>query len=372
MNLVIDSFRDMILIYEEGTKKVPDFCYEKRFDYSLCTLENQQKALVEITKEDESLRQTLSKGVKVVIPDTGIGFGTFDLPSLSRFKLRDVFTTRFKSSYPNFEAFHVNDYEYERNESGAMYFYTFCKKDRIQGINSALKAIGSHASSIEYYASHYARSNDPKSLFPHATLFIGERSAELILTKGKKVLYIYEFGYGTDWLNKGDTYVESAYNPNNEKALQFASFATENFAKRVPFSDENIEKSAPDSSFILANPKEVRVMKEDILEAYLVKNKLRKFYSFIADVVAHYAVTPWFLPITNIDVVCEEDIAAALNAVEKGEGKLTFTYLGDEPFGRLVKSSIGQNPLFSSGVKKERRRIDWKKLLTMEIGKKKA
>lgn len=372
MNLVIDPFRDKILLYNAGNKKIPDFWYKKDFDYSLEPLQNQQKALTELVKDDDSLREKLSKGVNVVIPDDGVGFGMFDLPPLSRFKLKDVFNTRFKSSYPNFESFNVNEYEYERNANGALYFYTFCKKERILGLSSALKGIGSSLLNVEYYASAYAFRNDPKALFPHATLFLGKKNAELILTKGRNVLYIHEFGYGYEWLNRGADYIESAYLPHNDKALQFSSFATENFAKKVAFSDENIEKTASSNSFVLPSPKEVRIMKGEVLTNYLVRNAYRKFYALIADVASRFAGAPWFLPINVIDVVSEDGIAPQLNAIEKEEGGLTFNALGAEAFDHLAKGDISQNPLFNSGVKKERRKFDWKKLLTMEIGKKKA
>ena len=372
MNLVIDAFRNKILIYEQGNKKIPDFWFEKQFDFSLRTLENQQKALLALAKEDESVCSRLSKGVHVIVPDFGIGFGTFDLPPLRSFKLKDVFATRFKSSYPNFDAFHVHEYEYERNSNGVLYFYSFCKKDQIQGLISAIKGIGSSVLSLDYYASGYASTHDPKSLFPHATLFVGNDHAELIITKGKKVLFIHDFGYGMRWLSQGDGYVESAYNMNYQEAMRFAAFATENFAKKISFSDENIAKTPLDGSFALSMPKEIRIMKDDVLNAYCVKNKLRKFYALIADITAHFASSPWFLPIANIDVVCEEDIAASLNKVEKSADELGFTYLGLEPFEQIAKGALGHNPLFRSGVKKERRTIDWKKLLTMEIGRKKA
>ncbi len=372
MNLLIDSFRNMILIYEEGTKKIQDFWHEKTFDYSLKGLANIQKAIIELVKDDESLRQRLSKGTNVVIPDNGIGFGLFELPLLSKYKLKDVFLTRFKSCYPNYESFFVSEYEYERNDAAALHFYTFCKKELTQGITSALKGIGSSANNMDFYASTFALSADTKSLFPHATLFVGKQDAELILNKGGKVLFIHDFGFGLDWLNASDSFVESAYNQSNQKALQFSSFATENFAKKIVVCDENIEKTIPNATLSLPSPKEVRIMKDDVLATYMTKNRFRKFYCLITDIVTRFASAPWFLPITSIEVVCQEDIAASLNAVEADSAELTFVYQGKEPFASIAKGPVSHNRLFDSGVKKERRRFDWKKLLTMEIGKKKA
>lgn len=63
MNLVIDPFRDKILLYNAGNKKIPDFWYKKDFDYSLEPLQNQQKALTELVKDDDSLRKSFPRAL---------------------------------------------------------------------------------------------------------------------------------------------------------------------------------------------------------------------------------------------------------------------------------------------------------------------
>ena len=386
MNLLIDPYHNRILLYEERPKKEPPFFYERVFDYSLWEIENQAKAIIEISQDENAKPETPKKesffgpllkyfvpqGLSLIIPDSGIGFGTFDLPSLNWFKMNDVFFTRFKSSYPNFESFYVSKYEYERNNSGSTYFYSFFKKERMDRLTSALKAGNVEVGSIDYLSSAYALHNQAAGVYPKATLFVGEDNSELVITKGRNVLHIHEFGYGSKLLLSGETYMESAYQHKYEKAVEFSAFATENFAKKIAFTDENIGKTDTSNTFKVSAPRETRILKDDVLRTYNAKNNVRRYYALVADTLSYYSKAPWFLPISEVQVVGGGILTAMLAETAKGQGDIGFIEVGEGLYKDIVSGKIKANKLFRSRVKKERRTFDWKKLLTMEIGRKKG
>ena len=371
MNLIIDALRNRICLSEEGTKKESGIAFSADFPFALKTAENQTKALTELLKNEEAKPLFSAKNVSLLLPDDGIGFGTFEVPALSKRKAQDVFDTRFKVSYPDFADYYVYSEEYERSSSGCLYFYTFAKKGPVEQVTSMLKSQNISVGSVGFFSAHIAGSSDAKNVYPKATLFMGKENAELIITKGATVLFAYDFGYGSSLLLDGETFLDSAYHPEHDRSSQFAGFAAENFANQVAFTDENIGKTDPTVGFSVSRPKELRIMKDEVLGNYKIKNNFRKFYSLVADILARYASAPWFLPLFEVELFAPESIAAGLEELGKAEG-VHFKLCAEESWNAILERPVTEARLFKSAVKKERRKFDWRKFLTMEIGKKKA
>ena len=117
------------------------------------------------------------------------------------------------------------------------------------------------------------------------------------------------------------------------------------------------------------NPIQMRVYRE---KNYKIKNNIRKLYAWLADNIFFYAGAPYFLPLKEVSVYGDIETMRLLEASPK-EGELfELQYQGEfDPILLLGKDFRG-DPLFTTGVRKERRSFDWKKFLSMEIGKKKA
>ena len=113
-------------------------------------------------------------------------------------------------------------------------------------------------------------------------------------------------------------------------------------------------------------------MKDEMLASYQIKNNFRKYHALIGDIISHFSNAPWFLPLMEIKTFASEEVLSRLNELSPQSGDLVFTH-GDFPtLMNMFESPVAKNPLFDSGIRKERRMFDWRKLLTMEIGKKKA
>jgi len=371
MNLFIDSFHQRICFFSGPLKKEAPLFFEMAFPYPLLTPENQLKALTEFLTKEETRPLFESKRVDLLLPDSGIGFGAFELPALSKGKALDAFNTRFKVSYPNFEAFYVTQEEYERSKNGCLYFYTFVKKVRIDQVTAMLKTRNIAVGSVNFFAGHLARISDPKNIYPKATLIVGEDNAELIITKGHTALFVYDFGYGARSILNGEQFFDSSYHPAHDRSSQYAGFAEKNFASKIPFTDENIAKTDPKAGFSVSRPKELRIMKDEILANYVIKNNFRKVYALIGDILARYASAPWFLPLTEIDTYAPGEIVSGLTDIGESEN-LVFKSCDGDAWQAIYKHTISNHRLFGSAIKKERRKFDWREFLTMEIGKKKA
>ncbi|MCR5348747.1 MAG: hypothetical protein K6E59_03985 [Bacilli bacterium] len=372
MNIVLDSYRGKILLRRSATKKVPAFVADIDVGFPIESFDSQTKAVMELFKREEANELKAEPRNSLVIPNFGIGFGTFELPALSRFKMKDVFSTKFKSSFPNFESYYVSEHEYDRNSNGSVYFYSFARKEGIEQVLAAFKNNGVSIGAVDYFASAYASGMNANNPFPLATLIVGENSSELIVSKGKTVLSVMGLGYGSALLLDGENYMNSGVNPNNDKARQFAGFAMDNFAKKVVFSDENITKTDPNRGLSFAKPKETRVLKDDVLATYNIKNNFRRFHSAILDTLAYFSEAPWFLPLNEVFLVANQEVEQKLNDVAEEASGVVFVGLPVKGLEPLAEMPVSQNKLFKSGIQKERRGFDWKKFLTLEIGKKKA
>ena len=370
MVLLIDTLNNSICLYEPATKKAAAFFSSMTFEYPLSEFENQKMALMDFLSSDESKPLHDAKSTGLIITDLHIGFGAFDLPALSKFRVKDVFDTRFKLCYPNFEQLYVHNYEYERSNTGVLFQYSFAQKKNIDEILDILKKNDISAVNIEYFSSHFVAALNKTETYPQATFVLGAADCEIIITRADKVVGIYNYGYGTNLLESGIDFLNSAYGPGHDNARRFAGFTKENFANRIPVTDENIGKMPPESGMMFNKPKETRVLKDQALANYNVKNNYRKLLSSVVDVLNRYAAAPYFLPLNEIKVIARDESFDLLNEAAKEFETARLVHIGFDLQNELGRS-FANNPLFKGGVMKERRKIDWAKLLTMEIGGKK-
>ena len=255
MNILICSLDSSIKIGRMATKKMPAYFFEAKYDYPLTNLDNQLKALVDFFKNSEAEVLSSEMSNDLMITDESIGFGTFDLPKLSRFRVKDVFNTTFKMCFPNYTDYYLDSYEFDRNEHGSVFFYSLMKKNSINRLIEFFKSKSVKIRNIDYFASNYVSSCENKSIYPIATLFMGPEYSELIISKGNSVLSINSFDYGANQLMDGSQYLYSSYGYNNDLSKKFAGFIKENFATKEIVTDENILKTDASKGLDPALPK---------------------------------------------------------------------------------------------------------------------
>ncbi len=369
MNILLDAFTNRIWLYKPGNKKQPEYrsFFEPKSD--LNSPVSCMHALSEFLTEDTVNLLKNDALNHLVLPDFPVAFGTFSLPILSRFKIRDVFETRFKLCYPNFQDYFLTFEEYHRGEEDSLFFYTVGKKDDIDALVSVFKKNGIRISGIDYFA-HYVTSNlENKAVYPSCYLFVGPSSSEVVLCKGNKVLSISTCEYGEKEILNVDQYLESAYFYDNERSLKYASFVHDNFMTRNPLTDKSID-SADTASLERQKPRPLRMLKGPALEAYLLKNNIRKFCSYLNDVADYFAQDPWFIPISNIKIVSTDNFYSVLSDISKEYRSLEYEK-ASASVEELVTYPVHENALFKKTLKKERRTIDWGKFFSMSIGPKK-
>ena len=368
MNIVIDVIKNSIILTRPFTKKVQAFYYEKGFDYSLMSPINLEKAFIEILDNEIVSKLKEEKSNSLVISDNLVAFGVENLPLLSKSKLRDVFETRFKIYYPNFEDYYLSYGELERNSDGVKYYYAMAKHMHVNKIITILNNNEIKIREISYFSKVLANSTYSDSEFPMATLIIGDNTSELIVSKGDVVSSVNVFPIGRSVLMQKDAYMTSLYNLKNQDALQFAKCVEVNFASNIVLTDDEIHSYEVEAKASM--PREVRVLKGESLENYIIKNNFRRFNAILGDMVDVYSSSPWFIPIKEINVIANDDVFENLVASIKSSD--SFKYVkSDIDVKNVLNSTVEQDDMFDHEFKKERRRIDWAKILSMEIGKKK-
>ena len=370
MNIYLDTFNNTIKLYKKESNKDPSFSYELEFSYSLNTPENRNKAITELLSKEESQILRTEKPISLIVGDDLVAFGLFNLPPLSRFKIKDVLMTRFKMVFPNYQSYYFNYEEYEKKKEETIYFYRIAKKDNVDSLINLFKTNNISVNKVDFFANDIVRKLNSENQFPVARLIIGKNQSELIICKGKLIISINTFKYGNDVLLNENVFLDSAYNLNNDQSLQYAGFIKENFASKIASTDENIQKSTAKPVLNFSKPKELRVLKSNAIGPYKVRNNIRKFYSAILDIMDYYSQSPWFLPIREIETYCDENLFEIINEISSSEGNIAIQK-GTANIDEMYRLDIENNTLFNQTVKGERKKFDWAKFLTLEIGKKK-
>lgn len=370
MNMLISSLDNSIKIYRAPSKKVEEYFYEQQYDFSLSSLAGQLNALSEFFKTEESHNLKNEQNIDLIIDDNEIGFGTFNLPHLPFFKVKDVFNTRFKMNFPNFGDYYMNYYEMLKNQDGSVFFYTLCKKKCVEEIKTFFKGQSLNIRNITFFSDYYVSYLNSKTAFPTATLIVGQKNSLLIISKNDTLLSVNTFDYGEEVLLSGKEYFHSPYFLSNVESKKYGTFIKENFATKELVTDEGINKSDPEKCMSLSLPKETRILKGNSLINYYIKNNIKKYCAMILDVTEYYSSSPWFLPIGEINIMCSDEFYGHLVNLEDNNFNINFIRLNHD-LRNIIAKDVSNNKLFKSVVKGERRKIDWAKFFTLEIGKSK-
>lgn len=374
MIIILDVFENEIrLIKNDPKKPETNFYLERKFDNTLETFNSRIKVVGDFLKEEEIVnRLKAEKTNNLILTDDTIGYGYFELPGkLVKNRLQDAFTTKFRMAFPNYTDYYVDSFELARNESTVYFFYEFAKRESVDMIVNIFKDHGIKITSINEFSYLFAEKEDSATKFPTATLVVGKHESELIISRGNKVLAVNQFGYGSAVVLNGNHYLISGYNYKNTEALSFAGFMKNHIQSDELVSDANIIATDPSRGLNIALPKEFRLLKDEQLEQYVIRSNFRKFYARIVEILEFYSAAPWFFPMNEIHFVGEIDVITGLVEASQEENQLHFVDLTSNA-KELMEKGVGHNPLFDKVAKvKERKRIDWKKFFTMEIGKKK-
>ncbi len=372
MKIIINQFDNKIKLVREASKKQEAFSFEMDVPYQLNTYKTKAKAIQELLTKEEAKELKNDKVNSLLLSDNVIGFGLFELPNLAKNKTKDVFETRFRLNFPNFNDYFFDSIELSKDQKKVFYFYKFAKRDNVNKILNLFKTNGININNVNTFSSLFASEDKDANAYPIATLVIGEYDSELIITKGNTVFSVNIFGYGRKVLLNSKEYLNSGYNFNNNEALSFSGFMKNHFLSNEPIEDENILNVKPEDGLSYTSPKELRLLKEGILDQYIVKNNFRKFYARVTEIIDFYSKEPWFFPLKDINVIGGEEVLNYLTEASKEEKIYHFVDLGIS-FDTLFEKEIKDCALFKKKgkVKGERRKIDWKAFLNMEIGKKK-
>ena len=344
--------------------------FKQKYDYSLSNFENKLNAIHGLAEIVNANGLNKDKSNVLILPDDLIGFGKFDIPNISKKNEKDIFHTNFRLAFPNYKEYYVSSKELSRSDNTVSYLYAFTKIEYINKINEAFKSIGINITTEDTLNEILPGLRGSRSEFPQIYLMIGKYNSELFIVKGDSILSSNFFGFGDEALNSSSKYLYSAYNASNKEALSFSGFVRNNISSNKGADEEDILATNPEDGLKINEPKQMRLLKDDSLKQFYIKNNYKKFYSRIIDILNHYNVAPWFIPTNSINVVSGEQTYNKLLEVAKEDNLLSLEH--NNPLNTvLLNPKISNNPLFSNVVKEERRKIDWKALLTKEIGKKK-
>ena len=370
MNIFVNLLSNSLIISEPLNKKRIPYYKEFTFSYSLKTLDNKIRAFNEILTDEVCKIFTNEVNNTLLLSDDAVFHGLMSIPAFSSRKTKDAFETKFKIEIPNFSEYYLVYDEHERNSSNSFIRFTISREKQSKALIDVFEHHNIKVKNVEYLGRAFSNYYQNKSNYPQATLLIGSDSSEMILTKAGVILGGTIIDVGSKHLLDSNTLINSTFNVGNEESLKYVSFHKEHFDTKESLSDEIILKYSINESFIPRQPKEERVIKGASLENYIVKTNFIKFHARILDILDTYKEAPYFLPIQEVNVSCTDEVFGNLLTANKVEN---FKYVQTKNnIKTVLESSIHHNPLFSTKLTvKERRKIDWAKLLTMEIGKKK-
>lgn len=374
MIIIYDVFENKIkLIRTDPKKPETNFYLERKFDYTFVTFSSRLKATGEFLNEQEivdKLKQ--EKSNTLILTDDTIGYGYFDLPGkLAKNRLQDAFDTKFRMAFPNYSEYYSDSFELGKDENTVYYFYEFAKRDSVDLIVNVFKDHGIKINNINEYAYLFTDQEANASKFPIATLIVGEFEIELIITRANKVLSVNQFGYGSNVILNGKRYLNSGYNYKNNEALSFAGFMKNHIQSAEAVTDANIMATDSTKGLNIPLPKEFRLLKDEQLEQYVIRSNFKKFFARIFDILDFYSHSPWYFPMSDVRVIGDMDVITGLVEVSDGQNQIHFVDINSKA-KEMIEKGVGHNSLFNKVAKvKERKKIDWKKFLSMEIGKKK-
>ena len=369
MNIVLNPFTNTICLFREGNKKEAPVSIQEKANFSLNSMDSCMHAIDEFIASETFKTLKTEKTNLLVIPDFPVAFGTFLLPVLSRFKIHDVFETRFKLCFPNFQSYYLKYREYHRGDEESLYFYTMAKKPDVDSIVSAFEKNGVRITSVDYFGHHIISNLEKKANYPACFLFVGESCSEFVLCKGSEVLSMISSTQGEHTILDKEAYLDSPYFINNDRTLKYAAFMKESLMSKKDLSDEAID--ATDATYLeYPKPRALRMLKGQSLEAYRVKNSVKKYSALIGDIINYFSLDPWFIPISEIKVISTDNFFEEFSLLSKEYLSVNLER-ASKSFEEFASLPGKGNPLFTKTIKKERRSIDWSKFFSMSIGPKK-
>lgn len=370
MNIFIDSLNNCIVACELQKKRGQTSSFRMQFSYPLNTVSNKVKALTEFLGSDEAKTINKDDQISFILPDDVVFTGCMQFPPFLGRKLNDAFETKFKIWFPNFTEYFIDYSMYERNNLSSFMVYTISKTQQLDELKRVLKGNNLDPKNIEYFSNLLTYDLDAKTNLVSAKLIFGTHSSELVFIKGKQILGRTLIHVGTNLLFDDTVYLDSTYNINSVEAFKYATLHKLNFDTKDEISDEMIERAEIDESFSATKPREVRLLKDESLKNYCMKQLIRKLHSHICDSLEIFGKSPWFFPIREIEVIGDERVLDLLNSVS-GDNDIKYVK-SNITFESLYNKKVTNNNLFSKTLKQvERRKIDWQKFFSMEIGKKK-
>lgn len=370
MNIVFDLLNNCVVAASIQTKKDPLKIVTKTFSYSLNTPENKVKALNEVLNSQDILQFNNDLTVSLLMSDDILFTGCMQFPPFSGGKLYDAFETRFKICYPNYTSYYLNYSVFEKNNANSMVLYSIAKAKLIEDLKNIITKHNKTVKSIDYLSDLFKQNNKTKTEAINAKLLVGEANMELLIFKGKTLISSNFIELGTKVLFEESPYLDSTYNINSDLAYKYSSLHILNYETKDSVNDESIRNAQINDSLNFSDPREVRLLKGDSLANYCLRQNIRRVHAHILDVVQHFSQTPWFFPIHEVEVVGDKRVLEQLLDVE---GEKEINYIQSEiNIENFFRKEIPNNVLFTKILKqKERRKIDWQKFLSMEIGKKK-
>lgn len=373
MIIFIDTFNNMIKTVRLESKKETPYYYEESYDFDLSIFENKLKAISLFSASEGGIELKKGRYHQLILSDDLLGLGQMALKNVGRQKYYDVFMTQVRLSFPKPDVdYFYRGYEYDRDDKNVYFNYEIAKRDYINRLLTVFRNGGISLADKNVFASIFCVRDKNTVPYPIPVLIIGKNNSELAIVKGDKVLSINVFGYGSDVLLDGNSYLNSAYNYDNERCLKLASLIKNHIASGEEINDANINNANAEEALNYIEPKEKRLLKEkeEQLHAYNIHNNFRKLYARILEITEYYAKAPWYFPLKDINVIASSEVMANLIDITKEDEAIRFVAFYQN-VNDIIEKGIVDDKLYSQGIKKERRKIDWKAFLTMEIGGKK-
>ena len=251
----------------------------------------------------------------------------------------------------------------------SLYFYEVSKKANSNELINLLSKSSINIKGVTNFATSFVERYAAVSDYPEANLIIGKEKSELIISKKGLPISISIIDYGLNLMVSSGEYLDSAYFYENTACRKYAGFVKKSIGSKDLVNDMNILNISAESGIKFSKPKELRILKGESLARYASKNNARKFYSLICDIIEQYSRAPWFLPIKQVKVNTTEEMFEHLSMhAEDGNIELVKR---DFELDEYIQSDVKTNSLYKKNLKDERRRIDWSKFFSFEIGKKK-
>lgn len=366
MNIFINLFENKISLYGKNSKK-EEFTYDFVWDKKVENNEDILAMVADFMQTEES--KVLQKEIRnvLILPDSLIGYAYFEFPHFSKFKMKDIFNTRFKSSFPNFTDFYASYYEYERTSSKVSVIYTMAKIALIDNIRSVFKTYQVNIHSLTFFASALFEDGNKKNLIPSIRVKVGSYRSEIVIMKGPTIVNIITIPYGKDYILDGGKYVYSPYQSHDSRVMKYISFIEKNYMIQTPVTDDNINADESTEEDFFSKPRELRILKDQPLEHYNLKNSARKFYSLVSDVIDTYSQAPYFLMFGDVKLDSDEEFFRYFTAIIQSYSEYTFVKEPKEE-KKVFVEMVKNNSLFGKALKEERRKFDWSKFLSLEIG----